>query len=110
MIELYAYRHKTHKDCWLERNCVCRGGASTQCYTVTNLLYDAIRNVSLRDSRDEEGFEGALRTTRGEPTLVEFDISKFIEFDGYSGNLKKHIKCTTADFEKVVFREVCDAE
>lgn len=104
-IKLIVYRHKERKDIYLKRNwSVCGGGATTEFYTSTKDISDAIRSVRLEKDMGtnfDSWFHSFLDKNGQTKLVVKIQDKKDFEFDGYKGMATKEITLRVADFERV---------
>ena len=102
--KLCVWQHKTEKGIYLVRNRECIGGSTAQhFFRVTDDFSEAVRNFLQCDDME---FEQYLRIPYScghkvddtVPFVKQFDA----EIDGYKGMLRKEVRYSLKDFEKVV--------
>ena len=103
-ITVKVYRHKIEKEVYLTRTWgFCGGNEDTEFYKATTNLIEAIQNTAA-EVRTGEEFEHWMDSFNGK-LYVKYIQKKDMEFDGYSGTLKKEVKLYVRDFEKVILTE-----
>ena len=99
MLTVLVYRHKSEKDIYLARNwSICGGGDKTDFYYATTDINEAIKNAN------RDGFLSWSKSFGGK-LAAKITMYKDMEFDGYTGRLKKEFCFPVSDFECVTLKE-----
>lgn len=106
MLELKVYRHKEYKDIFLARNWnICGGTADTEWFYATKKILEALRSFGDKDIEEEYKFNFYNYETQHSKLKAKIEFTKEMDFDGYTGTLKKVLILPLDDFELVTLIE-----